>query len=127
MIIGIPRESLPGETRVAATPQTVGQLIKLGYQVVVESGAGAASSFADDAYAEAGATVGAAAGVRTVAFPAISTGVFGYPRDEAAHIAVTSVRSAVLATPDAFDEVLFVCFSDEMMQTFLTLFPDLAA
>ena len=31
MIIGIPRESLPGETRVAATPQTVGQLIKLGY------------------------------------------------------------------------------------------------
>ena len=58
MIIGIPRESLPGETRVAATPQTVGQLIKLGYRVVVESGAGAASSFADGAYAEAGATVG---------------------------------------------------------------------
>ena len=37
MIIGIPRESLPGETRVAATPQTVGQLIKLGYEVVVEA------------------------------------------------------------------------------------------
>ena len=36
MLIGIPRESLPGETRVAATPQTVGQLIKLGYSVVVE-------------------------------------------------------------------------------------------
>ncbi|PEG51513.1 hypothetical protein, partial [Mycolicibacterium diernhoferi] len=47
MIIGIPRESLPGETRVAATPQTVGQIIKLGYTVVVESGAGAASSFSD--------------------------------------------------------------------------------
>ncbi|ORB29278.1 Re/Si-specific NAD(P)(+) transhydrogenase subunit alpha [Mycolicibacterium parafortuitum] len=58
MIIGIPRESLPGETRVAATPQTVGQLIKLGYQVVVESGAGAASSFSDDAYAQAGAEIG---------------------------------------------------------------------
>ena len=50
MIIGIPRESLPGETRVAATPQTVGQLIKLGYEVVVESGAGAASSFSDAAF-----------------------------------------------------------------------------
>ena len=50
MIIGIPRESLPGETRVAATPQTVGQLIKLGYEVVVEAGAGAASSFADGAF-----------------------------------------------------------------------------
>ena len=60
MIIGIPRESLPGETRVAATPQTVGQLIKLGYDVVVEAGAGAASSFSDTAFTEAGADVGSA-------------------------------------------------------------------
>ena len=60
MIIGIPRESLPGETRVAATPQTVGQLIKLGYEVVVEAGAGAASSFTDAAFTEAGAGVGSA-------------------------------------------------------------------
>lgn len=60
MIIGIPRESLPGETRVAATPQTVGQLIKLGYEVVVETGAGAASSFSDAAFTEAGASVGSA-------------------------------------------------------------------
>jgi NAD(P) transhydrogenase subunit alpha len=58
MIIGIPRESLAGETRVAATPQTVGQIIKLGYTVVVESGAGAASSFSDAAYVEAGAQIG---------------------------------------------------------------------
>ncbi len=58
MIIGIPRESLAGETRAAATPQTVGQLIKLGYSVVVESGAGAAASFADAAYTEAGAEIG---------------------------------------------------------------------
>lgn len=58
MLIGIPRESLPGETRVAATPQTVGQIIKLGYAVVVESGAGAASSFSDAAYVEAGAEIG---------------------------------------------------------------------
>ena len=47
-----------GETRVAATPQTVGQLIKLGYEVVVESGAGAAASFSDEAFAEAGADIG---------------------------------------------------------------------
>lgn len=60
MIIGIPRESLPGETRVAATPQTVGQLLKLGYEVVVEAGAGAASSFTDSAFTEAGADVGSA-------------------------------------------------------------------
>ncbi len=60
MIIGIPRESLPRETRVAATPQTVGQLIKLGYSVVVESDAGAAASFLDSAYVEAGADIGSA-------------------------------------------------------------------
>ncbi len=60
MNIGIPRESLPGETRVAATPQTVGQLIKLGYEVVVEADAGAASSFSDAAFTEAGAGVGSA-------------------------------------------------------------------
>ncbi|ORA31500.1 Re/Si-specific NAD(P)(+) transhydrogenase subunit alpha [Mycobacterium aquaticum] len=58
MIIGIPRESQPGETRVAATPQTVGQITKLGYTVVVESGAGVASSFADSAYVAAGAEIG---------------------------------------------------------------------
>ena len=58
MLIGIPRESSPGETRVAATPQTVGQLIKLGYSVLVEPGAGEASSFSDGAYTEAGADIG---------------------------------------------------------------------
>jgi len=58
VIIGVIRESRPGETRVAATPSTVTQLLKLGYDVVVEAGAGAASSFTDSAYAEAGATIG---------------------------------------------------------------------
>ena len=58
MIIGIPRESLPGETRVAATPQTVAELIKLGFSVLVETGAGAGASFSDNAFAEAGADLG---------------------------------------------------------------------
>lgn len=58
MIIGVLRESLTGETRVAATPATVTQLLKLGYEVVVESGAGAAAGFSDEAYQEAGARVG---------------------------------------------------------------------
>ena len=61
MLIGIPRESLAGETRVAATPQTVGQLIKLGYDVLVESGAGVAASFSDEAFVEAGAGIGTTA------------------------------------------------------------------
>ena len=45
MRIGIPKESITGETRVAATPKTVGQLRKLGFDVAVESGAGERSQF----------------------------------------------------------------------------------
>jgi NAD(P) transhydrogenase subunit alpha len=55
--IGVPKETRPGETRVAATPKTVTQLIALGYQVGVESAAGGLSSFPDRAYEEAGATI----------------------------------------------------------------------
>ncbi|MHC2999805.1 Re/Si-specific NAD(P)(+) transhydrogenase subunit alpha [Microbacterium sp. HJ5] len=54
--IGIVAEA-PGENRVAATPTTVPKLLALGYDIVVESGAGAASSFPDAAYTAAGATV----------------------------------------------------------------------
>ena len=61
MLIGVPRETRPGETRVAATPKTVGQLIGLGYEVLVEHSAGAISAFTDAAYTEAGATIGSAA------------------------------------------------------------------
>ena len=57
MQIGVPRETRARETRVAATPKTVGQLVALGYDVVVEAGAGARASFSDDAYAAAGARV----------------------------------------------------------------------
>ena len=57
MRIGVPKESQPGETRVAATPKTVGQLTGLGYAVSVESGAGARSAYSDAAYEQAGATV----------------------------------------------------------------------
>ena len=58
MRIGVPRERLAGETRVAATPRTVEQLSALGYEVIVEKGAGVASSFGDEAYAAAGARLG---------------------------------------------------------------------
>ena len=57
MRIGVPLESLAGETRVAATPKTVEQLIGLGYAVFVQHGAGHRATFEDDAYAAAGADV----------------------------------------------------------------------
>ena len=63
MRIGIPIESRPGERLVAATPKTVGQLVGLGYEVVVERGAGDAATFRTEAYEAAGAAVGDAADV----------------------------------------------------------------
>ncbi len=57
MRIGIPKERLPNETRVAATPKTVEQLLKLGFSVAIESGAGQLASFDDKAFAQAGADI----------------------------------------------------------------------
>ena len=57
MIIAIPKESLAGEQRVAATPNTVAQLLKLGFKVIVERGAGVGASCSDAAYEAAGAEI----------------------------------------------------------------------
>ena len=57
MRIGVPKEIYEGECRVATTPDVVTQLIKLGFDVAVESGAGTKASYSDDAYREAGCEV----------------------------------------------------------------------
>ena len=55
--IGVPRETAAGEKRVATVPDVVEKLVKLGFSVAVESGAGDAANFADDTYRAAGAQV----------------------------------------------------------------------
>jgi NAD(P) transhydrogenase subunit alpha len=57
MKIGIPKEVHAGEKRVATTPEVAKQLIKLGYEVAIEAGAGSAAHFSDASYIEAGVTV----------------------------------------------------------------------
>ena len=57
LTIGIPKETFAGEKRVATVPEVVEKLIKLGFAVSVESGAGAAANFADDVYRAAGAAI----------------------------------------------------------------------
>ena len=52
-------------------------------------------------------------GLATIAFPAISTGVYGYPVREAAEVAADAAAGFLAAHPDAFRELLFVCFSAE--------------
>jgi NAD(P) transhydrogenase subunit alpha len=56
-VIGVPREAFPGEKRVATVPEVVPKLAKLGFDVIVQSGAGEAASVSDEAYAAAGAKV----------------------------------------------------------------------
>lgn len=57
MKIGVPKEVFPDERRVATTPAAVEKLIRLGYEVAVETGAGEAADYSDDAYREAGAAI----------------------------------------------------------------------
>ncbi len=61
MRIGVPLETRPGETRVAATPETVKKLTAQGHQVVIQSGAGIGASQPDSAYEAVGASIGSAA------------------------------------------------------------------
>lgn len=57
-------------------------------------------------------------GARTVAFPGISTGVYGYPVEQAAQLAVETVRAHA---PPTVDDVIFCCFSDAHRQTYEAL------
>lgn len=52
-------------------------------------------------------------GLRSLAFPAISTGVYGFPKDRAAAIAIETLRSELERTPDEIDEIRIVCFDEE--------------
>jgi NAD(P) transhydrogenase subunit alpha len=63
MKIAVLKESAAGETRVAATPETVKKFTALGAAMAVESGAGDHAGFSDDAYREAGAEIGSRADV----------------------------------------------------------------
>jgi H+-translocating NAD(P) transhydrogenase subunit alpha len=70
--IGVPKETAPGERRVALVPESVGRLAQGGFTITVEPGAGVSAAFPDAAYADAGAELGdpwAAEGVCKVARP----------------------------------------------------------
>jgi NAD(P) transhydrogenase subunit alpha len=57
VVVGVPRESCPGERRVAATPDSVRKLVQKGFSVVVQAGAGLGAACTDAAYADAGAQI----------------------------------------------------------------------
>lgn len=61
MRIGVPKEIHTGEKRVATTPDVASQLMKLGYEVIIENGAGEAANYSDELYREAGCAISASA------------------------------------------------------------------
>src|SRR6185503_14067916 len=63
MRIGVPKETAANERRVALVPDAVARLVKAGFQVAIERGAGVSAACPDDAYKAAGATVGDRASV----------------------------------------------------------------
>ena len=82
MIVGVPRETYPGEQRVALVPAVIPNLLKAGLEVVVETGAGAAASHRDEDYASPGEYAPVAVGhpledVRVIAVEQYGAGPFG--------------------------------------------------
>src|SRR2546428_11290463 len=60
MKVGIPKETVAGERRIALVPEVVGRLVKAGHEVVVEGDAGVEAGFPHDAYTAVGASLGGA-------------------------------------------------------------------
>jgi H+-translocating NAD(P) transhydrogenase subunit alpha len=92
--IGVVAESAEGEARVAATPDTVRPLVALGYEVVVESGAGVRANFTDEAYRQAGA--GVVTGVQAWAAEVVIK-VNAPSSDELAHLDAGTTLVSLLA------------------------------
>ena len=97
MKISVLKEHRAGETRVAATPETVKKLVGLGHTVTIESGAGTVAGFPDSAFTEAGAAIAAG--------PAAAAGadiVFKVRRPEPAEIASLPEGAALIALMEPF-------------------------
>jgi H+-translocating NAD(P) transhydrogenase subunit alpha len=105
--VAVPKETLPGETRVALVPESVGKLVKAGVEVAVQAGAGEASSLSDAAYEKAGATVVADAAA-LYATPAIFAKVQRPTAEEVRRIPSGSTLISLLhpGTDDSFFEEL---------------------
>lgn len=98
MKISVLKEHRAGETRVAATPETVKKLVGLGHTVTIESGAGTVAGFPDSAFTEAGAAIAAGA----AAAAAGADIIFKVRRPEPAEIAALPEGAALIALMEPF-------------------------
>jgi O-acetyl-ADP-ribose deacetylase (regulator of RNase III) len=106
----------PGQAVVTGAGRLKAQIIIHAVGPVYRGGDAGEPELLASCYREALALT-AGRGLKSVAFPAISTGVYGYPVEEAAVIAVREAR-VFLETPGSVEEVLFVLFGQKALQTF---------
>lgn len=59
--------------------------------------------------------------LRTIAFPNISTGIYHFPKEQAARIAITSMQNYIVSNPNSFDEIIFVCYDEENFSIYQNL------
>ncbi|MBV2132158.1 Re/Si-specific NAD(P)(+) transhydrogenase subunit alpha [Pseudomonas sp. MAP12] len=112
MHIGIPREIHAGETRVAATPETVKKLVSQGHQVIVQSGAGLTACIPDDAFAAAGARIGKAA-------EALGAGlVLKVVAPDAAELALMQPGAVLVGMLNPFDDANLARMSERGITAF---------
>jgi O-acetyl-ADP-ribose deacetylase len=63
-------------------------------------------------------------GIKTIGFPCISAGVYGYPKEEAASTAVQAIDRFLAENPDFFEEIIFVVFDDENLEIYQRILKD---
>jgi NAD(P) transhydrogenase subunit alpha len=122
MKIGILRERLPGERRVALIPDAAAKLIAAGHQVVVERGAGSAAGFLDAAYEKAGVSLVADVAALAAAAPDVVVKVRKPSADEVAALPKGSTLISLL-TPGANEEILPALASAKITALALELVP----
>ena len=121
MIIGVVRESWPGERRVALVPMSVAPLVKAGHQVLVESNAGISAGFTDAAYTEKGATVVASRGdvtSRAEMLLRVKIGPAGFPSTEADLGALRPGQSLIAFLDPLSDHALVRQLADRQVSAF---------
>jgi H+-translocating NAD(P) transhydrogenase subunit alpha len=121
MIIGVVRESWPGERRVALVPASIAPLVKAGHQVLVESNAGMSAGFIDEAYAEKGATISpsrADVTARADMLLRVKLGPAGFPSTDADLAGLRPAQSVIAFLDPLSDHALVRQLADRQVSVF---------
>src|SRR3954469_3936880 len=121
MIIGVVRESWPGERRVALVPASVAPLLKAGHQVLVESNAGVSAGFTDEAYTEKGGTIATSRAdvtARAEMLLRVKLGPAGFPSTDADLAALRPGQSVIAFLDPLSDHTLVRQLAERQVSVF---------